>query len=147
MQIDENLTSEKQVYILIEMEEKYLNYYQDMYDINPQPGKTRKGAKHSEATLELMTKIIDDTSLFLNRKHTPETRKILREKAVGSNNPICNKKKLISKLFSQSIFLYDANTFNLIAKYDRHQDLMDDLKISSKTVVKYKDTGEVFRYK
>jgi hypothetical protein len=56
-------------------------------------------------------------------------------------------KKLISELFSKSVYLYDANTLSLIAKYDRHKDLIKELKISSKTLVKYKDSGEVLRDK
>jgi hypothetical protein len=69
----------------------------------------------------------------------------------GSNNPRFGKpvtesnKKLISQLFSKSVFLYDANTFKLVAKYDKHKDLIEALGISSKTLVKYKDSGEVFR--
>lgn len=71
----------------------------------------------------------------------------------GSNNPMCGKpvteenKKLISELFSKSVYLYDANTLSLIAKYDRHKDLVEELKISTKTLVKYKDSGKVFRDK
>lgn len=61
-------------------------------------------------------------------------------------------KKLISDLFRKEIYLYDANTFSLIAKYDKQQDLIDDLKISSKTIVKYKNSpirpyGEVYKDK
>lgn len=48
-------------------------------------------------------------------------------------------RKLISELFSKSVYLYDANTFKLITKYDKQKDLMDDLKISLKTIIKYKD--------
>ena len=56
-------------------------------------------------------------------------------------------KKLISKLFSKSIYLYDANTLKLIKKYDKHKDIIQDLTVSSKTIVKYKDSGKVFRSK
>ena len=44
----------------------------------------------------------------------------------GPNNPRYDKavskenKELISKLWSKYVYLYDANTFSLIAKYDRH---------------------------
>ena len=31
---------------LIKMEQKYLNLFSDKYNINPEPGKTRLGAKH-----------------------------------------------------------------------------------------------------
>jgi len=45
-------------------------------------------------------------------------------------------KKLISELFSKSVYLYDANTLSIIAKYDRHKDLVEELKISPKTLIK-----------
>jgi len=45
------------------------------------------------------------------------------------------------------VYLYDANTFTLIARYSKHKDLVKDLGISSKTLIKYNDSGEVFRDK
>lgn len=71
----------------------------------------------------------------------------------GSNNPMYGKpvtkenRKLISELFSKPVFLYDANTFKLIAKYTSHKDLIKEFKLSTKTVIKYKDSGKVFRNK
>lgn len=70
---------------------------------------------------------------------------------MGSNNHMFGKpvtkenKKLISKMFSKNIYLYDANTLKLINKYDKHKDLLEDLKVSS--IVKYKDSGKIFRDK
>lgn len=72
---------------------------------------------------------------------------------VGPNNPrygktVCKEnKELISKLWNKSVYLYEANTFSLIAKYDRHQDIVKELKMSSKTVIKYKNSGKVLRNK
>ena len=66
----------------------------------------------------------------------------LRAKPVTDKN-----KESISKLFSKSVYLYDAKSFNLIAKYIRRQDISKELKVSSKTVVKYIDSGKVFRDK
>lgn len=69
----------------------------------------------------------------------------------GSNNPMYGKpvtdstRKHISEFFSKPVFLYDANTFKLISKYDKHRDILDDLKISLKTLVKYKNFGLVCR--
>jgi hypothetical protein len=66
----------------------------------------------------------------------------MRSRMTGSNNPIFGKpvteenKKLISELFSKSIYLYDANTLSIIVKYDRHKDLVEELKISPKTLIK-----------
>jgi len=56
-------------------------------------------------------------------------------------------KKLISDLFRKDVYLYNANTFTLIAKYNKHKDLISALNISPKTLIKYKDSGEVFRDK
>ncbi len=54
---------------------------------------------------------------------------------MGELNPMYGKsvsdenKELISKLFSKPIFLYEADTHNLISKYDKQKDLMESLKI------------------
>lgn len=37
------------------MEQKYLDIFEDKYNINPTAGKSRAGAKHSEATKELLS--------------------------------------------------------------------------------------------
>lgn len=69
----------------------------------------------------------------------------------GSNNPMFGKpvteanKKLISELFRKSVFLYDANTFELIGEFSKQADLIKELNISSKTLIKYRDSGMVFR--
>lgn len=142
---DENLTSEELGVTLIKMEQKHLDSFNDKYNINPKAGKTRLGAKHSEASKELMSKLRKENPSFLNKTHSPEVIEQLSARVKGSNNPMFGKpvteknKKLISELFSKSVYLYDANTFKLIAKYDKQKDLMDDLKISPKTVIKYKD--------
>ena len=146
-----DLTQEELSVILIQMEQKHLDSFKNKYNINPNAGKTRLGAKHSEATKELFS---------LLRKGKPTNATFSAEelaqrsaRATGSNNPMFGKpvtesnKKLISELFSKSIYLYDANTLILICKYDKQQDLLDSLKVSSKTIVKYKDTGLVFREK
>lgn len=71
----------------------------------------------------------------------------------GSNNPMYGKpvteanKKLISELFRKSVFLYDANALELIGEFSRHGDLVKELKIFSKTLIKYKDLGKVLRDK
>ena len=43
--------------------------------------------------------------------------------------------------------MYDANTLVLLHKFNKHADLIKALKTSYKSIVKYKDTGEVFRGK
>ena len=54
-------------------------------------------------------------------------------------------KKLISDLFRKDVYLYDAKTLTLISKYNSHKDLIKELKISSKTIVKFKDSGMVYK--
>ena len=98
-----------------------------------------------------MSKLRNENPHFLNKTHSPEVIAKMSARMKGSNNPMFGKpvtesnKKLISDLFRKYVYLYDANTLTLIAKYDRHKDLIDALKISTKTLVKYKDSGEVFR--
>lgn len=53
---DEGLTSEELSVILIKLEEKYIDSFNDKYKINPQAGKTVLGVKHSKATRELMSR-------------------------------------------------------------------------------------------
>jgi len=71
----------------------------------------------------------------------------------GSNNPMFGRvvtdknKILISELFSKTVYLYDAHTFKLISKFSRHGDLVKELNISSKTLIKYKDFGMIYRNK
>lgn len=71
----------------------------------------------------------------------------------GDNNPMFGKpvteenKKLISEMFSKTVYVYDANTLVLLHKFSKHADLIKALNISPKSIVKYKDTGEVFRDK
>ena len=151
--MDENLTSEELGATLIKMEQKHLDLFNDKYNINPNAGKTRLGAKHSEATKELMSKLRKENPSFLNKTHSSEVVEQLRARMEGSNNPMFGKpvtesnKKLISDLFRKYVYLYDANTLTLIAKYDKHKDLTDALEMSPKTLIKYKDSGEVFRGK
>lgn len=69
----------------------------------------------------------------------------------GSLNPMYGKpvtdanKKLISYLFRKDVYLYDAMTLTLISKYNSHKDLIKELQISSKTIVKFKDSGMVYK--
>jgi group I intron endonuclease len=136
---------------LIELEQKYLDLYINKYNINPIAGKSRAGSKHTEATKELMSKIRTENPYFLNKTHSPELIEKIRIRMTGSNNPMFGRvvtdeiKILISELFSKTVYLYDAHTFKLISKFSRHGDLVKELNTSSKTLIKYKDSGMVFR--
>lgn len=130
------------------MEQKHLDCFKDKYNINPNAGKSRLGAKHSEATKELFSKL--RMGKRTNATFSAEELAQRSVRATDSNNPMFgipvteSNKKLISDLFSKSVYLYNANTLELICKYAKHKDLMEGLNISSKTIVKYKDTGVVF---
>jgi group I intron endonuclease len=138
---------------LIELEQKYLDLYINKYNINPIAGKSRAGSKHTEAIKELMSKIRTENPYFLNKTHSPELIEKIRIRMTGSNNPMFGRvvtdenKILISELFSKTVYLYDAHTFKLISKFSRNGDLVKELNISSKTLIKYKDSGMVFRDK
>jgi len=150
---NDKLSKEESGIALIELEQKYIDLFKDKYNINPIAGKTRLGAKHSEASKELMSQWRKENPSFLNKKHSKEVLEQMRERMQGENNPLFGKpvsestRKLISDYFSKATFLYDANTLKLIAKYDKHKDIIKDLNISPKTLVKYKDSGNVFRDK
>lgn len=138
---------------LIKMEQKSLDMFNNKYNINPLAGKSRLGAKHTPLSLELMSTWRKENPSFLGKTHSPEVLEQIRKRMQGSNNPMHGKpvtdstRKIISELFSKPVFLYDANTLKLLSKYDKHRDILDDLKISPKTLVKYKDSGLVFRDK
>ena len=98
-----------------------------------------------------MSKLRKKNPHFLNKSHKEEFIAKIRDRMTGSNNPMFGRpvtdtnRKLISDLFSKSVYLYEANSLTLIAKYDKHKDLIDAIKISPKTLIKYKDSGKVFR--
>nr|YP_009254051.1 hypothetical protein [Hypomyces aurantius]ANC62737.1 hypothetical protein [Hypomyces aurantius] len=148
-----NLTEEELYTLLIELEQKYLDLFEDKYNINPTAGKSRVGSKHSEASKKLMSEWRKENPSFLNKTHSLDIIEKMRMRMSGSNNPMFGKpvtednKKLISELFSKKVYLYDANTLKLINKYDKQMDMTKDLNISSKTIIKYKDSGKVFREK
>jgi group I intron endonuclease len=130
-----SLLSEELSVTLINMEQKNLDLFDDKYNINLLAGKTRLGAKHTEASKELMGKWRKENPSFLNQTHSPEVLEQMRARMQGSNNPMYGKpvsdstKKMISEFFSKSIYLYDSNTLKLIAKYDKHKDVLNDLKM------------------
>lgn len=102
---DENLTSDELMITLIKMEQIYLDLFNDKYNINPNAGKTRLGAKHSEATKELMSKLGKENPHFLNKTHSLEAVEQIRDRVTGPGNPMFGKpvteenKKLISDMF------------------------------------------------
>lgn len=155
MPTNEDLTNVEleQGVTLIKMEQKYLDIFKNKYNINPNAGKTRLGAKHSEATKELLSSLRRVNPSFLNKTHSPEVIAAMSARVKGFNNPMFGKpvtfsnKKLISEFFSKSVYLYDANTLTLIARYSKHKYLVKDLGISPKTLIKYNDSGLVFRDK
>lgn len=137
---------------LTQLEQKYLDLFLNKYNINP-ASSSRLGAKHSEETKALFSKINKENPRFLNKTFSNEVLEEMRKRMSGPLNPMYGKpvsdanKKLISDLFRKEVYLYDANTFTLISKFNSHKDLVQELKISSKTVIKYKDSGMVYKDK
>lgn len=135
---------------LIQLEQNYLDLFKDKYNINPAAG-SRLGAKHTEETKALLSKFRKENPSFLNKTHSEEYINELRIRMSGFSNHMYGKpvtkanKKLISDMFRKDVYLYDANTLELISKFDKHKDLIQELNISSKTIVKYKDSGLVYK--
>ena len=107
----DKLTSEELSATLIKTEQKYLNLFNDKYNINPNAGKTSLGYTHSEATKELMSKLRKENPYFLNKTHSPYLIEEIRIRMTGSNNPMFGKpvternKKLISDLFRKYLYM------------------------------------------
>ena len=147
-----NLSYEQNCIKLKQLLDKYLNLLNNNYNIHLMAGKSILGSKDSQATKKLKSKsIVIRNTYLLNKTHSEQI--IEQKRNTGFSNPMFGKpvteanKKLISKLFSKPVFLYDANTFKLISKFNRHMDLVEQLKVSSKTFLKFKDSGKVFRDK
>lgn len=146
-----NLSYEQSCIKLKVLLQKYLDLFDKNYNIHLKAGKSIFGSKHTQATKKLMSKLIIKNTYLLNKTHSEQV--IEQKRKTGFSNPMFGKpvteanKKLISKLFSKPIFLYDANTFKLISKFNRHMDLVEQLKVTSKTFIKFKDSGKVFRDK
>ena len=143
-------TSREYMLELMQLEQKYLDFFYNKYNINP-AAESRLGAKHSADTKALFRKLNKENPPFLNKTHSVEVLEGMRKRMTGSSNPMFGKpvtdenKKLISDLFRKDVYLYDANTLTLISQYNSHKDLIKELKISSKTIVKYKDSGLVYK--
>lgn len=137
---------------LIQLEQKYLDLFKDKYNINP-AAESRLGSVHTEETKALFSKLRRENPHFLNKTHSEEVIEEIRKRMTGSLNPMYGKpvtdanKKLISDLFRKNVYLYDANTFELITKFKRDADLVKELKMSPKTLIKYKDSGVAYKYK
>jgi hypothetical protein len=62
--------------------------------------------------------------------------------------PIAKNHKLaISQAISKPIYLYDVYTLSLIVKYTKQRDLVKEFKIAPKTIIKYRDSGMIYKEK
>lgn len=135
---------------LIVLEQKYLDFFIKKYNINPAAG-TRLGAKHTDETKALIRRVFKENPHFLNKTFSEEVLEKMRIRMSGSLNPMYGKpvteanKKLISDLFRKDVYLYDANTLNLINKFSKHGDMVKETGISYSSITKYKDSGLVFK--
>lgn len=73
------------------MEQKYLDLFEDKYNINPTAGNSRAGAKHSEVTKELLRKMRQANPNFLNQTHSLETIEGMKLRMSGSNTHMYGK--------------------------------------------------------
>nr|YP_009568485.1 hypothetical protein [Drechslerella brochopaga]QBL02565.1 hypothetical protein [Drechslerella brochopaga] len=107
---------------LLNLEQKYLDLFKDKYNFENFAKKSRAGTYSTEESKMLMSKKKIEF-------YTEERKKVILEQ------------------FSKELFLYDAKTLNLIKKYSKHEEMITELKVSPKTIIKYKDTDQVFRGK
>lgn len=140
---------------LVEAEQSYFSQYVDKYNINPIAGKTRLGAKHTLETKALFSKLRRSNPTFLNMKHSKAYVDKIRARMSGKNNPMFGtsitdkNKKLISEMFSKKIYMYEYDNIDKgpIRVFDKQTDLLKEMAMSSKTLIKYKDSGLLFRSK
>lgn len=135
---------------LILREQYFINLLTPPYNINP-IANSRLGSKHTEDTKELMRiNNIGDKNPMFGKSHSVEYKTILKER-MTKNNPMAGKpitekmKKIIQEFFSRPVYVYDANSKILINKYNSRKDFIESFKISTKTVVKYLNSGKVLR--
>jgi hypothetical protein len=106
--------------------------------------------KRLQPTKELISDVRKANFISLNNTHDNKITKEISNHVIISPNFVHKKpinKKLISEFSGKPIYLYDAKTFGLISKFTKHRDLIKELKISNNTLIKYKDSGNVFRNK
>lgn len=107
---------------LLDLEQKYLDLFPSKYNFEKFARKSRAGTLSSDESRKQMSDL-KKASYTEERKHQ------------------------ISKQFSKELFLYDASTLNLIKKYSRQGEMIEELQVSFKTIIKYRDSGKVFRGK
>lgn len=72
---------------LVQLEQMYLDLFFNKYNINPAAG-SRLGAKHTEETKELFSKINKENPPFLNKTFSDEVLEGMRKRMSGSLNPM-----------------------------------------------------------
>jgi group I intron endonuclease len=145
-----NLSRDKARKLILGREQHFIDTISPGYNINP-IANSRLGSKHTEESKELMR--INNTGCknpMFGKTHSLEYRAILSERMVN-NNPKAGKpvteemKRIVKEFFSRPVYVYDANSKVLINKFNSRKDLIEEFKISSKTVVKYLNTGNILR--
>jgi len=107
---------------LLDLEQKYLDLFETKYNFDKIARKSRAGAIYTEEAKRLLSQ--------QRRENYTEERR-----------------KQVSDQLSKELFLYEAKTFNLIKKYSKQEELVKELNVSWKTVIKYRDSGDIFRDK
>jgi hypothetical protein len=107
---------------LLELEPKYLDLFENKYNFLEFASRSRAGTPTSEETKLLLSKVTKGS-------HSEE------------------RKKQISEQFSKSLFLYNAQPLNLIKEYSRQGEFIEEFKVSPKILLKFRDSGLIFRDK
>lgn len=107
---------------LLKLEQKYLDLFKSKYNFENFARKSRAGTFSSNKARQLMS----------DQKKASYTEE---------------RRTSISEQFRKELFIYDATTLNLIKKYDKQGEFIQEFKVSFKTVIKYRDSGKVFRDK
>jgi hypothetical protein len=87
----------------------------------------------------------------LGSKHSEDSKELMRINNLGDKNPMFGKshsdeyKAIIRKVHSIPLYVYDAKTKLLLSKYDTQKEFIKVFKVSPKTVIKYVNTGNIFR--
>jgi group I intron endonuclease len=142
---------------LHEREQYYLDLLNPKYNVLTKAGSIL-GYKHTkEAIAKIRISQKGKNNSFFGKTHSEEYKEILSirmskqnsgEKHPKYGKPIAENHKLaISQAISKPIYLYDVHTLSLIVKYTKQRDLVKDFKIAPKTIIKYRDSGMIYKEK
>jgi group I intron endonuclease len=142
-----NLSKDEARQLILEREQHYIDSLSPEYNILRTAGSLL-GYKHTEETI---AKISSENSYMYGKTHSAETLTKMSAAKSGENNPMAGKpcsdkvKGIIKEIHSMPLYVYDAKTKSLLFRYDSRKDFVKAFKVSTKTVIKYVNSGDVFR--